>query len=31
MLIVVWEIEVPEIEERLEELQRKIEEMGVYL
>jgi len=31
VLIVVWEIEVPEIEERLEELQRKIEEMGVYL
>ncbi|NLY30831.1 MAG: hypothetical protein GX047_09440 [Firmicutes bacterium] len=28
---VIWEVELPEIEERLEELQAKAAEMGAYL
>jgi hypothetical protein len=27
----IWEVELPEIEERLEELQTKTAEMGAYL
>ena len=30
-LTVIWEVELPDIQDRLEELQRKVKEMGVYL